>query len=71
MDKNKAGAIVVAVLVGTAACVGLNEKHDEPKETRDPTTTIRSETPYTMNVSYGVTSVASVSALGLEIPKKK
>lgn len=70
MSNKKAGVIVIAGLIGTAACVRPGEKHDEPKEARDATATLRSETAYTMNVSYGV-STNIIKTFGLEIPEKK
>src|ERR1019366_3625465 len=69
MNTKKADAIVVAGLIGAAACLGPSEKRPEPKESRDATVTIRSETPYTTNTSS--VTVNNKLAFRVEFPKKK
>jgi hypothetical protein len=74
MRMNVKATVIVVVLSGTliaGGIVGEDNKHPEPKESRDTTFTFRSEAPQTSNVSVGVATGTIISALGLEFPNKK
>ena len=70
MNKKTIGLAFVlssALIAGGAVVEG--GKHPEPKEPRDTTFTIRSDTQQTENVRAYLTTVNIISALGLEFPK--
>lgn len=73
MNKKPVGAIIIIPFLATGGAIPPYQKelHDEPTEPRDNTVTLRSETPYTMNVSYGVSNGTGFRALGLEFPDEK
>jgi hypothetical protein len=71
---NVKSIIIVFVLSGTlitGSVVGEDNKHPEPKESRDTTFTIRSGSLQTSNVRAEVSTGTIISTLGLEFPKKR